>query len=237
MPGPTLAANNSATILAGTISNSGVIQIAAAGNVTELQVSGGQNVLLTGGGTVTMSSSGNGTPLINQTSGGSTLTNVNNLIQGQGQIGNNGMALINQAGGTINANAAGPLLINASTVTNQHLLEATGGGTLQINTTVSSPGGAIAGTGTGSAVQFSSGTTIQGGTLSTSGGAVMGTVASNTVTLDGSTGSGPVNNAGTYAGANNSDNHSERHHQQYRCHPDQPRRGILPNCKSSAART
>jgi uncharacterized repeat protein (TIGR01451 family) len=198
------AANNSATILSGTINNGGVIQIAATGNITELQVSGGQNVLLTGGGTVTMSSSGNGTPIIDQTSGGSTLTNVNNLIQGQGQIGVNGMALVNQAGGTINANAAGALLINASTVTNQHLLEATGGGTLQINTTVSSPGGAIAATGAGSAVQFSNGAIIQGGTLSTSGGAVMGTVASNTVTLDGSTGSGPVNNTGTYAGANNS---------------------------------
>ncbi len=198
------AANNSATILVGTINNAGAIQVAASGNITELQITGGQNVILTGAGTVTLSTTGNGTAIVNQTSGGSTLTNVNNLIQGQGQIGNNGLALINQAGGTINANVAGPLILNSSAITNQSLLEATGGGTLQISTTVSSPGGTIAAAGTGSAVQFFTGTTIQGGTLSTSGGGGLGTVAGNNVTLNGSTGNGAVNNAGTYTGGNGS---------------------------------
>ena len=193
--------NNTALVVSGSISNSGQISVSAAGNTTFLQIAGGQNVSLSGGGTLTLSTTGNGTPVINQTSGGATLTNVNNTIQGQGQIGNNGLALVNQAGATINANVAAPLLINSSGITNAGLLEATGAGTLQISTTVNNTGGTLAASGS-STVQFMNGTTIQGGTLNASGGAILGAAAGQTITLDGST-HGALTNAGTYTGVNN----------------------------------
>ena len=202
--GTYIVPNNSGTVLVGTINNTGAIQLNATANTTLLEIAGGQNVTLTGAGTVTLSTTGAGTAIINQTSGGATLTNVNNLIQGQGQIGNNGLTLVNQAPGVVNANAAGPLILNGAPVTNQNLIEASGGGTLQTNTTISSPGGMIAAAGTGSTVQFFSGTTIQGGTLTTSSGGALGTASGNTVTLNGSTANGPVTNTGTYTGANNS---------------------------------
>ncbi|MGC2322436.1 MAG: SBBP repeat-containing protein, partial [Terriglobales bacterium] len=195
--------NNTALTIAGNISNSGQISVNAAGNNTFLQIAGGRNVSLSGGGTLTLSTSGNGTPIINQTSGGATLTNVDNTIQGRGQIGNNGLALVNQAAGTIKANVAATLLLNPNGITNAGTLAATTGGTLQTTTTVNNAGGTISSTGSGSAVQFLNGTTVQGGTLNGSAGGVLGTAASNTATLDGTT-QGALSNAGTYTGANNS---------------------------------
>ncbi|MFY9730290.1 MAG: SBBP repeat-containing protein, partial [Candidatus Acidiferrales bacterium] len=82
-------ANNSTTVVTGAISNTGSIQVAATVNTTLISVSGG--VTLTGGGSITLSSASGGTPVINQAAAGATLTNVNNLIQGVGQIGNNGL--------------------------------------------------------------------------------------------------------------------------------------------------
>ncbi len=73
-------------------------------------------VTLHGGGTVTLSTSStatyfNGEALIQALVGGATLTNVDNTIQGEGIIGDNGLNLVNQSGGTIDANSTGgPLL-------------------------------------------------------------------------------------------------------------------------------
>ncbi len=195
-----IVSNNTALTVAGNISNAGQISVNAAGNNTFLQIAGGRNVSLSGGGTLTLSTSGNGTPIINQTSGGATLTNVDNTIQGRGQIGNNGLALVNQAAGTIKANVAATLLLNPNGITNAGTLAATTGGTLQTTTTVNNAGGTISSTGSGSAVQFLNGTTVQGGTLNGSAGGVLGTGASNTATLDGTT-QGALTNAGTYTGA------------------------------------
>jgi len=60
-------------------------------------------------------------------------------------IGDNGLALVNQAGGTINANASGYSLIlnGGGLITNAGLLEATNGGVLQIQDTVANQGGNI----------------------------------------------------------------------------------------------
>ncbi len=194
--------NNTSLVVAGNIANSGQISVNAAGNTTSLQIAGGHNASLSGGGTLTLSPSGNGTSIINETSGGATLTNVDNTIQGQGQIGNNGLALVNQAGATINANVAAALLINSSGITNAGLLEATGSGTLQTNTTVNNTGGTLAASGSAT-VQLLTGTSIQGGTLNASGGATLGPASGHTVTLDGST-HGALINAGTYTGVNGS---------------------------------
>ena len=91
------AANNSSTILTGTINNTGAILVAATTNNTFLTISGAAS--LTGAGTLTLSSTSGGLPIINEAGGGVVLTNVANTIQGQGQIGNNGLSMVNQ--GTI----------------------------------------------------------------------------------------------------------------------------------------
>jgi len=183
--------NGSITQIVGTITNNGAINLSAGASNTFLQVAGG-NTTLSGGGTVTLSESGAGVAVIDQQSANLVLINANNTLQGAGQIGNNGLTLTNQAAGIINANAASPLLINAASVTNQGLMEATGGGTLQTTTGINNTGGSISASGSGSAVQFLSGTTISGGTLSTAAGGVLGTAAGQTVALQNLT------NAGTY---------------------------------------
>ena len=201
--------NNQQLTLAGTVFNAGVIQVSAAGNNTVLAIQG--NVTLTGGGTVKLSTTGGGTAIINQ-NGSSTLTNVNNVIQGEGQIGNNGLTVVNQAAGTINGNLGQALLVNVNTalsagnpygLANQGTLLANGG-TLQLSgSTIDNAGGTISATGSGSAVQLINSVIVQGGTFSSSGGATLGDLGDFFATLDGST-HGPVTNTGTFTLANDS---------------------------------
>ncbi len=147
-------ANNSTTVVRGTINNTGAILVSAAGNTTFLQVAGGQNTTLTGSGAVTLSTSGNGTAIINQSSGGSTLTNAGNTIQGQGQIGNNGLSVVNQATITANLSSAGSYTQTAGSIvipiqtTDSVTSFAMSGGTAQVDGTLNSPGG-VSVTGTG----------------------------------------------------------------------------------------
>src|SRR6266851_4599002 len=133
----------STTEIIGTINNQGNFQVnGGSGSNTLLQLLG--NTTLQGGGTVTLSTiaGGGNNAIIQQGSGGLTLTNVNNTIQGEGIIGNGGLALVNQVGGTINANSLGAGLLTTLTlngggnVTNTGLLEATNSGVLVINNTV-----------------------------------------------------------------------------------------------------
>jgi YVTN family beta-propeller protein len=200
--GLTIDPGNSLTIatgqelnVAGTISNSGEIIVLANNGNTFLTFNGA--VTLTGGGTLTLTQVvSNGQPILRNSNNGS-ITNVNNLIRGAGQFGNNGLIINNQAGGVINANLAFPLLFNSGTVTNTGLLEATAGGKLNVNVTVVNQNGTITSTGTNSAVQFLSGTTVQGGTVSSSAGGVIGNPVGNNATIDGTAGH-PVTIAGTY---------------------------------------
>ena len=196
------AANYSATQLIGTINNTGIIQLNSNGNNTYLEMN--QVVTLTGGGTVNMNQlAAAGQPLLYNVYYGS-LTNVNNLIQGAGQTGNNGLGFTNQAAAVLKANnPLFPLQIN-SALTNLALIEAVGGAMLQVNVTIVNKGATIASTGSGSAVQFLANSDIQGGTLSTANGGTLGTPAGvSTVVLDGSS-SGPLTNAGVYTAGNNS---------------------------------
>ena len=196
------SALGSNTFVLGTITNKGNIQVnGGSGSQTYLILNA--NTTLQGGGTVTLSSTasgGGGNAYIEQFGGvGLTLTNVNNTIQGAGVIGNGGLALNNA--GTINANANGQgLLLNGSGgVTNTKLLEASGGGILQISgVTVNNSGehhgqhhGQHGGT-----VQLVGSTTVQGGTLNNNGG-TLGTPSGQTAYLDGST-QGPLTINGTY---------------------------------------
>lgn len=198
---------NSQTTMIGTITNKNNIQLnggAATNSYLVLGSSAATNFTLTGGGTVTMSTtaSGGGNAYIEQAVGGVTLTNVNNTIQGEGIIGNNGLTLVNQSGGVIDANSSGTPLITTLTlqslggVTNQGLMEATGSGVLQFNGPVVNNAGGTIQAGSGATVQFYSGADIQGGTL-TNNGAFFGTPAGYTATLDGQT-QGALTINGTY---------------------------------------
>ena len=145
------------TVNGAQILNAGNIAINGGGTNTELYI--GNNVLLWKGGTVTLSTAtGGGNAYIEQ-SGNSfslTLTNVDNTIQGNGIIGNNGLSVLNDAAGTILANAPGQtLLLNGSgTVTNNGTLQADSGSALHL-----------------SAVSFTnfSGKTLTGGTYNVYG--------------------------------------------------------------------
>ena len=201
LAGTYTTSNNTVTYLMGTINNTGTIQVNAGTSNTSLTIEG--NVSLTGAGTVGMTTTGTGFAIIDQY-GGSTLTNVNNLIQGAGYIGWNGLTVVNQ--GTVIANlpAIGPLIMNPNGLTNEGLLEATGGATLQPQgSTLNNTGGNILASGSASTVQFASGVTIQSGTLTTAGGGILGALAGNSLTLDGST-HGRLTIVGTYTAANNS---------------------------------
>ena len=73
-----------------------------------------------------MSTTGGGGSAYIYQNGGSTLTNVNNTIQGAGTIGYNGLTVVNGAAGVINANTTGAgLYMNPSSLTNQGQMEAT----------------------------------------------------------------------------------------------------------------
>jgi len=187
--------NNGVTqVAAGTLTNNGTTQLNSGGNFTELEIDG--NVSLTGSGTVTMSNNPNnfifGSVKTNQ------LTNVNNTIQGSGNIGDNQMALVNQS--LINANkAANALTVQTSNgTTNTGTLEATNGATLVLfGDTYTNSGGTIQAVGSGSSVVLENGVTVNGGTLTTGTGGLIQIPGGQTATLSGLT------NSGTFAVQNN----------------------------------
>src|SRR6266436_3841025 len=185
--------NGTSTVTLDTNASVADLQLAT-GNIlttnlgTQLSVFGTQilnagQIVLNGGG---------GSTFIQQGVGGLTLTNADNTIQGAGIIGNNGLALTNDAGGTINANVSGATLTlnGGGLIGNAGLLEGTNGGFLQIENTVNNAGGNI--TANGGTVQVFASATIQGGTLNTLNGGTLGTPAGNVAFLDGSTGAGAV---------------------------------------------
>jgi YVTN family beta-propeller protein len=195
---------NMTFVAAGTISNSGtiILNVTTGSNVV-MTING--TVTLTGGGTITLSKGSSGSPILNNENNG-LLINVNNTIQGAGQIGNNGLAFTNQAAGTVNANDIdGNTLTFSSTgaVVNQGLMEATGSGILQFNTTVNNQAANIESIGSGAQVALGNSADIQGGTLTSSSSGLMNTLASNGVNLDGST-HGALTIAGTYTEQANS---------------------------------
>jgi hypothetical protein len=193
-----------------TINNAGNIQLnGGAGNNADLLLAG--NTTLQGGGTITLNTtaSGIGESRIFNTASAVTLTNINNTIQGSGQIGDGqNMALINQAGGTISANSTGgalttTLIVNATGgTTNQGLMEARNSGILTFSgSTLNNDGGRIEAN-SGATVQFTGSAVIQGGTLTNTGG-TMQTGSGNIATLDGST-HGALTLNGQYTGTSGS---------------------------------
>ncbi len=134
--------------LGGTINNTGTIALNSSGDATDLQIIS-DGITLQGGGQLTLSDSD--ANIIFATSP-STLTNVNNTISGTGQIGigDGNLMLVNEAHGTIDADVAGGTLTleTGNAITNDGILEATNGGTLQIEDPVNGSGSAIITSGT-----------------------------------------------------------------------------------------
>jgi len=182
--------------LTGTINNSGMITLTdGGGGYASLSVPASQSVTLTGGGTVVMNDLTRVAGAYIAGGANSTLTNVNNTIEGSGQIGQaGGLILVNQSAGTINANQSGyGMAVNPpGGATNQGLIEATAGGSLSVaqSITVNNASGTISSSGSGSTVDLLG--DIQGGTLKTSNSGVM---QGEGATLDGAT-HGTLSNAG-----------------------------------------
>ena len=123
--------------LSGIINNTGTIAIGSAGNTTELELIQ-DGITLQGGGQVPLSDSDQN--FISGAIPGVTLTNVDNTISGAGQLGDWQTILINQ--GTIVANGTHALTIDtgSNVVINSGALEATGPGSLIVNSDISNSG-------------------------------------------------------------------------------------------------
>ncbi len=172
--------------------------------------------ILSGGGSIVLEGGAGSKDIIDGLPGqGFTtvaLDNQNNTISGAGAIGQGDGALRLQNDGLafIDANLANQTLTidTGNTVTNTGALEATSGGILALDDSVTDTGGTIAASGTGSIVQLN-GATITGGTITdeavfevTAGSAIIGATINNgtsavnggvtidpdkTLTLDGNT--------------------------------------------------
>jgi hypothetical protein len=187
----TVAINNQGTLTAlGTLVNNGSILLQSINQPTEF-VAGSPTLTLTGGGNVILSDNQNN--YIIGATGTDVLDNVNNLIEGSGQIGDNQLTLVNA--GTIDATGSySALYLNGDTViTNTDLIEATGSAGMYIqNTTVNDiTGGTLAAVNSDIYLQSS---TVEGGILSTGPGAAIAIQGSNAATLDGTSSS--VTNTG-----------------------------------------
>ena len=145
------------------------------------------SVTLDSGGTIALNAV-NGSAVLQ----GGQLTNVDNLIHGTGLIGN-GLTLINQAAGVVDADSTGQLTINTDTnvVTNRGLIESTSAaGLLITNSTIDNKGALIKADGATANLYLQS-STIKGGTITeTNGGAIR--AIDSAVILDGSSSAGAI---------------------------------------------
>ena len=208
--GSLVSNDNSDLGFAGTITNSGSITVASLGSATDIEIQAG-GVILDGGGTVTFA----GGPFagINSAVTGTRLTNVDNLLQGQGRLGQNDTAFTNGANGIIEANLSG-LTLTLDPVADGSVIDA-GAAFLNDGTLRASNGGILILTGNGdgtfsntngtiealdgSQVQLTSGASIIGGTLATSGSEMIRANGSQNVFLTG------LSNAGNLVSDDNSD--------------------------------
>jgi hypothetical protein len=190
--GSVQVAGGARLVLAGAISNTGTIGLNSTGS-QPLAIHG--SVTLQGGGHVTLSDNSNNSIVADV--GGSTLTNVNNIISGAGTIGGNGdQKLTLSSSGTIDATGANHALVFATgnIVTNTGTLEATGTGGLATLDSIHNSGGTIEAVGAGAHVDLVSGSSVVGGTLATSAGGVIN-VINPTVMFDGASAGAIVTSA------------------------------------------
>ena len=129
--------DNAVLPLAGTVNNSGTIELGSIGGQTRLQVLA-NGLTLEGGGHVNFSDS-NGNTIVG-TSPDATLTNVDNTISGAGQLVEGQLRLHNE--GTIIASGSNALTIDtaANAIVNSGTLEAVGSGGLDIHSDIANFG-------------------------------------------------------------------------------------------------
>ncbi len=169
----TIPSGSVLTVNGTSIVNNGKINITDYPSNAVLNIAAGRNVMLSGGGTVTLTDTLLTEGAILSGGSNSTLTNTS-AIQGGGEIGGGGLALVNLANGVINANQSRPgeLLLDAPHgATNQGLMEATSTGTLGLSTMVNNSAGTITASGSFSFVVNHG--VIQGGTVSTTNSGAM----------------------------------------------------------------
>jgi hypothetical protein len=201
-PGDSLSIANAETLTmvnsganTGIINNGGTLTINSGLNKTTLKING--DLTLSGGGALVMANSEG----VIEGTGTDRLTNVDNTISGNGNIGNNSMALTNQAlidandhslkiqpaasttffnSGTLRASDSGTLALRDATYNNAGGLIRAGGGTVQMQGTSAMlpiTGGAVDVVGAGQ-IQFSA-TTISGGTLTNSSTGIIRSIGSS----------------------------------------------------------
>jgi hypothetical protein len=189
--------NNDNVHVLGSIVNDGTIVLGSTANATDIIIDSA-TLTLSGAGTVSLSNNANN--FIYASTATDVLDNVNNVIEGAGQLGNGSLTLVNTANGLIDANLATSLTLNtgAAAVTNSGTIEATGAGGLNIvNTNVNdSSGGSLLAAGGNIYLQ---GGTISGGVINSSGKAAI--VNASGGLLNGSTQA--VTNLGSVAINNN----------------------------------
>jgi fibronectin-binding autotransporter adhesin len=163
--------NSSTTFLSGTITNNGSILIQSTGSFTDINLHS-TSVTLQGSGTVTLQNA-------DRILGGGTLFNQSTIAgetSNGGGLGYDGINIVNDTGGVIDANVGGLALVvdpNASAgLINKGLMQATNGGILVLS---GNQGGDFNNNNVilaeaGSEVQLSNGANVTGGQLLTSGG-------------------------------------------------------------------
>jgi hypothetical protein len=165
--------NGGSLQLNGAIVNSGTISATESAGVTQINLYG--TVTLSGHGSLIMSQGSNGIDL-GAPDAGTTFTNVDNTIAGDGTIGESDADLTFINSGTVDADVAanlntavGELAIETqNAVTNVGTLEATNSGALVMFGLTINNGGLIVASGPKAEVALDE-TTISGGTLRTSG--------------------------------------------------------------------
>jgi VCBS repeat-containing protein len=194
--------NNSNFTVGGAVDNTGSILLASVGNLTDLII--GANTTLTGGGAIVLTD--NGANRLYGAAASDTLTNVDNIISGSGQLGIGQLTLINEASGIIAATGSTNVLtinLGASTLTNDGAVEGVGAaGLILQDTTVDDSGGGIIFAEPGSTVSLQTADII-GGTLEDFAGGAIQTIDGGSK-LDG-TGTHPVTIVGVLDLPNNTE--------------------------------
>ena len=159
--------NNTSLFLQNSLTNSGDILLTTVGNVTSISNSG--TTTLDGGGTIRLTSTN-----LTRITGTGTLTNVDNIISGNGNVGNNVLEIINQ--GTILSGTGENLVIDPRNA-------GAGVATFDNTGTVRAAGGTLTLTGSGGG-EFKGGgvyEALNGGNLLFDGSAITQSISAGTL--------------------------------------------------------
>jgi hypothetical protein len=125
----------------GSITNGGTLSLAGTSTGAHLLATGA--LTLGGGGKVLLGEGGS----IDAAAAANTITNVDNLITGDGELGGGATKLVNQAAGVIDETGTAGLLIDAAKLTNAGLISADGAGDISVLSAVTNSGTLRAGAG------------------------------------------------------------------------------------------